>query len=126
MKSREREAYLPGSGNTEDSSNNGFGLGGFPLLFCPLIFFSFPVSPSLYFLWLPLRLSVRGERVATRVAANTGLEEDDDEGAVAGQSLLSPLYNLPPSVHCFFSLISSVSLRRNRGMKVNLFSPLPP
>ena len=32
MKSREREAYLPGSGNTEGSSNNGSGHGGFPLL----------------------------------------------------------------------------------------------
>ena len=32
MKSGEREAYLPGSGNTEGSSNNGSGHGGFPLL----------------------------------------------------------------------------------------------
>jgi len=46
MKSREIEAYLPGSGNTEDSSNNAFGLSGFPLLlffFLFLCFFCFPV-----------------------------------------------------------------------------------
>jgi hypothetical protein len=46
MKSGEREAYLPGSGNTEDSSNNGSGFGGFPLLlffFLLLCFFCFPV-----------------------------------------------------------------------------------
>ena len=36
------------------------------------------------------------------VTASTGLEEGDDEGAVAGLNLLSPLYNLPPSVRCFF------------------------
>jgi hypothetical protein len=51
------------------------------------------ISLSVYS-WLPLRLSVRGEGGATGVAASTGLEEDDDEGAVAGQNLLSPLYNL--------------------------------
>jgi len=45
---------------------------------------------------------VRGERGATVVTASTGLEEGDDEGAVAGQNLLSPLYNLPPSVRCVF------------------------
>uniref|UniRef100_A0A6M2EET2 Uncharacterized protein n=1 Tax=Populus davidiana TaxID=266767 RepID=A0A6M2EET2_9ROSI len=33
---------------------------------------------------------------------NRGLEEDDDEGAVAGQNLLSPLYNLPPRFCDFF------------------------
>jgi len=69
---------------------------------------------------------VRGEGGATVVAASTGLEEGDDEGAVAGQNLLSPLYNLPLFVRCFSSLISSVSLRRNRGTKVCLFSPLSP
>ena len=42
MKSREREAYLPGSGNTEGSRNNGSGLGGsaYVLPFC-LFFFVF-------------------------------------------------------------------------------------
>jgi len=46
MKSREIKAYLHSSGNTEDSSNNGFGLGGFPLLlffFLLLGFFCFPM-----------------------------------------------------------------------------------
>jgi len=32
MKSGASEAYLPGSGNTEGSSNDGSGHGGFPLL----------------------------------------------------------------------------------------------
>jgi len=46
MKSMEREAYLPGSGNTEGSSNNGSGLGGsayvlpFCLFFLALFFFA--------------------------------------------------------------------------------------
>jgi hypothetical protein len=42
MKSREREAYLPGSGNIEGSRNNGSGLGGsaYVLPFC-LFFFCF-------------------------------------------------------------------------------------
>jgi len=33
----------------------------------------------------------RGEGGATGVAASTGLEEDDDEGVVAGQNFLSPV-----------------------------------
>jgi len=64
MKSGEREAYLPGSGNTEDSSNNGSGFGGFPLLlffFLLLCFFLFPsVLPSCSFVsvsFVPLAFS---------------------------------------------------------------------
>jgi len=51
MKSREREAYLPGSGNTEGSRNNGSGLGGsaYVLPFC-LFFFLFSCS-----VFLPVR-----------------------------------------------------------------------
>lgn len=65
------------------------------LVFCCLWLFFF--SPSSVFPWLPWRLSVRGGR-----GCNRGLEEDDDEGAVAGQNLLSPLYNLPPRFCDFF------------------------
>jgi len=125
---------------------------------------SFSVSLSLYILGCPCVCLFGGEGGATGVAASTGLEEDDDEGAVAGQNLLSPLYNLRflffsclglasprfcdslfsavrgsvfvspsqplsfalflPFVALFLSLTSSVSLRRNRGTKVCLFSPL--
>jgi len=46
MKSGEREAYLPGSGNTEDSSNNGSGFGGFPLLLFFFLLLCFFLSPS--------------------------------------------------------------------------------
>ena len=57
MKSREREAYLPGSGNTEDSSNNGSGFGGFPLLmFVPFSLFfsgSWLVRPLFLGLFVP-------------------------------------------------------------------------
>ena len=53
--------------------------------------FLFPCHP-LCVPWLPLCLSVRGKGGATRVTASTGLEEDDDEGAVAGQNLLSSVF----------------------------------
>jgi len=65
----------------------------FAVLFPVFLSLSLSICPG-----LPLRLSVRGEGGATRVATSTALEEDDDEGAVAGQNLLSPLYNL-----CLFS-----------------------
>jgi len=63
---------------------------------------SFSVSFSLYVLGCPCvcLFGRKGEGGATEVAASTGLEEDDDEGAVAGQNLLSPLYNL-----CLFSCL---------------------
>jgi len=62
---------------------------------------SFSISLSLCMSWVALASVCsrgRGEGGATGVAASTGLEEEDDEGAVAGQNLLSPLYNL-----CLFS-----------------------
>jgi len=54
MKSGEREAYLPGFGNTEDSSNNGSGFGGFTLLlfFFLLLCFFFSQCSSLLLLRL--------------------------------------------------------------------------
>jgi len=55
MKCGEREAYLPGFGNTEDSSNNGSGFGGFPLLlffFLLLCFFFVSQCSSLLLLRL--------------------------------------------------------------------------
>ena len=72
-------------------------------VFCPLVFSRFfsVLSPLFSFGWflcffsfclrplLFLRVCLRGKGGATGVAASTGLEEDDDEGAVAGQNLLS-------------------------------------
>ena len=57
MKSGERETYLPGSGYTEGSSNNGSGHGGFPLLmFVPFSLFfscSWLVRPLFLGLFVP-------------------------------------------------------------------------
>jgi len=66
MKSGGSEAYLPGSGNTEGSSNDGSGQGGFPLLrffpsaclllpFMLTVFSRCPASPASFFVlrsWL--------------------------------------------------------------------------
>jgi len=55
MKSGEREAYLPGSGNTEGSSNNGSGHGGFPLLvFFPSACLLLPFMLTVFSLCLSL------------------------------------------------------------------------
>nr|TKR78481.1 hypothetical protein D5086_0000281970 [Populus alba] len=62
------------------------------------------------FLWVsgfPVVLSSQGKKEKLWFlfwgrGCNRGLEEDDDEGAVAGQNLLSPLYNLPPQFCDFF------------------------
>ena len=126
MKSREREAYLPGSGNTEDSSNNGFGLGCFPLLFCPLSFFRSQSPPLSVSFGCPCVCLFGGKGLQPESRLTLAWKKTMMKVQwLAKVCSLLCIISLPLFV-AFFSLISSVSLRRNRGTKVSLFSPLPP
>ena len=97
MKSGERETYLPGSGYTEGSSNNGSGHGGFPLLmFVPFSLFfsgSWLVRPLFLGLFVPcscFQLLLSLFSCSLLFVCSLSLCSED-EGEAGVRWLLSPL-----------------------------------
>jgi len=100
MKSREREAYLPGSGNTEDSSNNGSGLSGFPLCF-PFFPFQIVFGKKAFGLCFRIPLLWTKTMMVRVLVLRVGWTQAFS-GSRPCSLFRSSLFFLFPSVFCFF------------------------
>ena len=100
MKSREREAYLPGSGNTEDSSNNGSGLSGFPLCF-PFFPFQIVFVKKAFGLCFRIPLLWTKTMMVRVLVLRVGWTQAFS-GSRPCSLFRSSLFFLFPSVFCFF------------------------